>query len=514
MWLKLCALIAVGSTNRLVTILLLAALTACGGGGGGQTSTSGSSDPGSPPTTESGASVLSSTTASPTAAASVVDSGAVAVDFASEPSLLGQSATVQRITAPARDAVSASVQALLSADLSSAETVRIALASVPKAVGVTVTFSTGTTYATLADTRSPVVYRWVSAADGDGADGYLPLATTLDAATGAVTVTVPPEAFEPDTPSGYVAHLKLGIADVAEQPATTASLVRALSSGVAPKSSLSAGALSCPLPSGCIETSMFNPKRVISARGSVGHFGVDFRAQTPLAVVAPAGAVIVDALTPAAHGAQLAKSPPKKEWQTGTTPGSGITVALYVPSLGVIVRYLHLSALRIGADGPILNAGSKTTNASFISDGQTPLGWTGATGAATRKDGTSSPHLHFSVYAPLTAACVKTATGIKCKYSKTSAIDPFVAVVKTLKLSVGPGSAGASGATAYALSMTAVDVAGVPVSSDVGSPKELGQAPPLLDATRKLCLEATPASGVVFSTSALATSGLNPILFR
>lgn len=335
------------------------------------------------------------------------------------------------------------------------------------------------------------VHSFVDPVDGDGQNDVTPLLTTIDPATGAASAMIPAHYFRrlPDGSAQAVVRTGLAtshnidtVAHGAPAPddAGNGSMPRARSGGSTPTQP----ALPCPLPAlGCIETSRFNPARVLSS-GPRPHLGIDLRAKEPSGIVLPAGGTPGNAYTPAMHQAQvaaiLARLPAGSACPVDDCAAinqyAGIT--LTVNYIGYKIRLMHLSAIAPG----LLNQDGTLNRSARTSQG-IAVAYTGRTGLAYK----TGAHLHYELYRLSQLAC----TGLRCSMVYTR-VDPFPHMVHTLKIAEASGKTTLQTNDTYGFQVAAFDADGVAVRSDVGNAAERGQR--RYDPTRKICLGAAPAT--------------------
>jgi len=446
--------------------------------------------------------VLSSTTGT-IALGSALSDGDTTVDFTQDPSLMGQTATVQHISAQLVTD-DADELAPIGVDFSQTATLRIALPAAPTTDLVHVSINISALSAIPAGSF-PALYAWSDAPAGDGTSGFVPLPTTYTPTTEIVEADIPRYEFTSGSSLGdstlpYVAILRIGIAPTSSSAFPAPSL--AASAGGAKKLTLraqataSAASVQCPLADiGCVETSMFNPNRLY--RGSTEHHnGIDLRAAAPTNVYSIPGGQVLTGLFPVINDkkqiipGKFVQESKSSAWYTankssltdgGQLAGVAIWVKASLSGEPVTFKYFHLS----DAAGYLVNQDPATNSANgglipgSVVEPDGLIGTTGHSGSAE----TGGPHLHWEMWTNSVPVC----TGTSCSRFIQGPVDPFPYMVKNFSIAA-PNSPPLTLAMApFTFPVTATDTNNVSISSDVGNAAEITQLWQPGDPTRKVC---------------------------
>jgi N-acetylneuraminic acid mutarotase len=465
----------------------------------------------------------------------VVLPGIATVDMTGQTGLLGQTVSVAQVVDTSLNSLATYQQALFDTDLSDANTLEITT-PVPPTGNVTVTVSADSAIANASASQMPTLYAYSFILDnlGDGEDTVEALPATVDDVANTITVSVPDVYFQPTVSGSYIANLKIGEATVANStfPSAEASQAQMMARTTGPLAHAKTATplqLPCPLwntqtntGSPCIETSRWNPRRILGTPKP--HYGVDFKATlisstntagtagtgTPI-YVPSGGSPLADRKGSCSSNCYLSR-PEWSQTKPATLPTpcpatedangnpvpatingrGGITLTIQYPD-GYSIHLLHLCSV----DPTMLTAGNVNTSASTLS--WIPVAYSGNTGQAE----ITGPHLHYEVIAPSQMICAP--GGSNCKYALgRSDTDPFPMIAgqpilkeqnNQVRLISGP----------YNFTISAEDLNGAPVSSNVGTPHENLGVPALgpvfdnYDPTRKICLSSSTLGALQFT---------------
>ncbi len=446
----------------------------------------------------------------------------VTVDFTGQTALIGQPVSIAQVVDPSLNTLATNRQTDLDVDLSDPNTIQITTPVSPTG-NVTVTVNAASAITNAIVNQAVTVYAYTFVGDsGDGEDTVAPLPATVDTTANTITVSVPWQYFQATAAGTYVANLKIGVATASSSPApATAHAVHRIALGPTKieKATTTPG-LSIPCPLGpstpCVETSRYNPNRVLNGNARF-HYGVDFKAQSPLPIIVPAGGVISPLIeSPDQYVKDVAAIvtklglPPNTPCPDGTNANlvaaaAGTWLAAFTAACAAIngsggitlqidyttykIKLLHLSSL-----DPSIYSNGKLTGAT--TSGGT-VAQTGQTGAAE----ILGPHLHYEVYEKNTPVCGKVTSN--CAYVSNTT-DPFPFIATQLSLTEGTQENLLKAGAAYNFVFSATDSNGINISSNVGNPQENGGVPPLTsqsgvnyDPTRKICLSQSNAFNTI-----------------
>lgn len=285
-----------------------------------------------------------------------------------------------------------------------------------------------------------IVYNSPEGDDTDGV-GWRVADSTLDWARLTETLTLPAEAFGPDSNGGFSVTLRLSLLQGTVPPAVTPLL----------KGGVVAKKIRCPLAQGCIETSMFGlranlPSGELRKRP---HEGIDLRALTPTNIKGEPGGSVVKAVGPADEAAKQ---------------DAGAQVQVEMPD-GSLIKYFHLSfvedAVR-ACNGVPAGVPRCVISANGGLGGAARIGQTGQTGSAK-----GNPHLHLEVH---TRSLPKKITG-DCKVCQVQVlvsqpVDPFPMLLNKLVVASLPPSTLKVGAS-LTLQPRGEDINGAHIGSDI-----------------------------------------------
>lgn len=442
--------------------------------------------------TQAGASVISTATITLAAGSTLVTDGDTTVDFSSDSSLLGHTASVQHISASLVNDTAAETKASIGTDFSNTGTVRISVTAAPASDTVHVTINTGS-LPTIQAGIFPAIYVWSDSDPTDGAPDFVPVATTYNPAASTVEADIPRYEFRQDSilsdsSLSYVTIMRIGLAQTATtQGPSPASLKRQFRGTLELRPQATTGStasITCPLASfGCLEKSMFNPSRKLSNSASKHHNGIDLSATTGTSLYSiPGGKIVAISRSlawfsdPTNHASLSAAS---------VAAGVEVQVQAQLNGAGILLKYFHLqdvaTYLKNTAD-PTGSNGGLLPGSVVESDGL--IGATGQTGAAE----SGGAHLHFEMWVFNMPACTVQGTTTSCAYVQ-SPVDTFPYMVKTFSITPPQAPAQTLANSPFTFPVTASDAGSPPniISSNVGNASEITQYGGSGDPTRKVC---------------------------
>lgn len=460
----------------IVLIFTLPLVSACGGG-------SSDSSGNAQGTTSSSSSSMSSSSSSQSPTQTVITSAdqtvssssptfnfksLVTLDFTGQSNLIGQKITVAQITDSNLDSVSSWSKPYLNATFADGTNIEIIIPTAPEKP-IAISLPLGTTFDD--STRSTVFAYDLVGDEGDGGDSLVQLETASDVKTNVVSALLPAEFFSQDSKGNFVAFIKLGTVTNLQTPATNVGIkARSFS---ATQIDLS---LPCPTESlhYCLETSRYNPARVLSGKRA-RHPGTDFNAAIGTLINLPAGGSIVDSLASFNNAPHSADHYQDCALSDGTPlTASALTDELksYCAGYGgkrgfyIVVNYgsyliqvMHLSSIK----GCL-----KTIDSNCIIK-------SGSTGAAL----THGPHLHYELFVPADNDC-KGATGACFKgWDRVDAFPHMLYELQNQFEKVGQDNVTIQNTNGpNHLEVTAIDLNSTPLESNVGNANENGGSPP------------------------------------
>lgn len=472
-----------------VTLALLVTLSACGGGESESLSTD------APPSDSPKAVSVFLTHQNPAAQIPAF----AKVDFSRETDLMGQTVSIEQLDDPELDSVAEENGLALHADLSAMASLRVTLPYAPQTDEIEVVFEVPAAFGSLGDSRGAVVYA-LSSADvesGDGASTFLPLASDFETASRQVKASIPADYFWIAEDGTFEATLKLGLAELFE-PLVEVKSTQQPGLGTDNEKSLSKAAkdgttIPCPLKP-CIETSLYNPKRVLEKLGSRPHFGIDLRASAETDLNATLAGHVIGGRSEAAYNYLLKKGKngkPCTAQEIGKGSGVSLLVDVTVSGRPATLKYFHLTdiagTLQKKIDKSKLTTcsaqgGLRLGKAASIKVGDL-IGTTGTTGVAGL-DGAGA-HLHFELFVPQGK---KSCTDGVCR-DVVEPVDPFPYFVKQLHITSPSNKTTFDKGDKFRFKVMGKDSKGVNVYSVTTTESS---------ATRYVCFSGTPDGAIQF----------------